>query len=304
MIVRSFILGIGMVLCACQAEPNGALMTEKNRASSCLKAVPAPVIIKGGQGIIGSDNTYREERPVRAVTVGTLSVDATEVTNARFAAFVDATGYVTMAETLQPGFDRIGAAVFTPPSALSPSWWQFVDGANWRAPEGPGSSIDGKDNEPVVQIAHADAQAYAKWAGRRLPTEAEWEYAARAGSKSLYIWGEERAPGGVEPANTWQGNFPLQNSEVDGFATRAPIGCYRPNSWGLYDMIGNVWEWTDTPYRRSEGEAVYTLKGGSFLCAPNYCRRYRAPARQPQEAGLSTNHIGFRTVADIEPEDG
>jgi len=235
--------------------------------------------------------------------VRSFTIDATEVTNAQFAQFVEQTGYVTTAERPQVGFGVPGAAVFTPPSATNPNWWQFIEGANWRHPDGPESTITGRGNDPVVQVSYADAKAYAVWAGRRLPTEAEWEYAAQGGAESFYVWGEARAPDGVEPANTWQGAFPLRNTEADGYKLRAPIGCFAPNGFGLYDMIGNVWEWTDTVYRQSTGEPVYTIKGGSFLCAENYCRRYRASARQPQEAGLSTNHIGFRTVADRSPND-
>ena len=151
--------------------------------------------------------------------------------------------------------------------------------------------------EPVVQVSYRDAQAYAAWAGRRLPNETEWEYAANGGAETIYVWGDERAPDGAEMANTWQGSFPIQNAEADGYAKRAPVGCYPANEFGLYDMIGNVWEWTDSKASQNGAEAVYTIKGGSFLCAPNYCRRYRAAARQAQEAGLPTSHIGFRTVS-------
>ena len=175
--------------------------------------------------------------------------------------------------------------------------WQFVEGASWRHPEGPNSTIEDRDNDPVVQISLRDAKAYAAWAKRRLPTDAEWEYAAKAGAETLYVWGEEKAPGGKEQANTWQGAFPLTNSKKDGYLRRAPVGCYEPNGFGLYDMIGNVWEWTDTPYENNSEAPQYVIKGGSFLCAPNYCRRYRASAMQPQDADFTTNHIGFRTVS-------
>jgi len=149
----------------------------------------------------------------------------------------------------------------------------------------------------VVQVSHADAKVYAEWAGRDLLTEGMWELAAKGGTDELYVWGNKRVPNGVEQANTWQGAFPVQNTNVDGYFLRAPVGCFKPNGFGAYDMIGNVWEWTDTIYQDNDGEKIYTIKGGSFLCAENYCRRYRASARQPQEAGLPTNHIGFRTVS-------
>lgn len=263
----------------------------------CLSAIPGPVPIADGSATIGNETAYPEEAPARAKAFEGFDIDAAEVTNAAFEKFIDATGYVTTAEKEQPGFDAPGAAIFKEPTVSNPGWWQFAEGANWRAPAGPGSSIDGKYNHPVVQVSHADATAYAKWAGRALPSEAQWEYAAKAGSDTLYVWGEQLTPQGQAQANTWQGVFPLQNSAEDGFTRSAPAGCFEPNGFGLYDMIGNVWEWTDTVYQETGGEKIYTIKGGSFLCAPSYCRRYRASARQPQEAGFSTNHIGFRTVS-------
>ena len=193
-----------------------------------------------------------------------------------------------------------GGAVFVIPSTENPSWWQFVEGANWRKPEGPDSSIEGRDYHPVVQVSLKDAKAYAEWKGRRLPTQEEWEHAAKAGSEDTYVWGNEKAPNGVEQANTWQGAFPLENTSDDGYLRRAPVGCFPSNNLGLYDMIGNVWEWTDTPYGLPSESPQYVIKGGSFLCAPNYCRRYRASALQPQDADFTTNHIGFRTVKSLE----
>lgn len=257
------------------------------------------VDIEPASFVMGSDTAYPEERPLRTVSVGAFNVDATEVTNAQFTKFVEDTGYVTDAERLQPGFDVTGGAVFRIPTAEHPQGWQFVEGANWRHPEGPASSIESRDNNPVVQVSLNDAKAYAKWAGRRLPTEAEWEYAAKGDGDGEFVWGDELAPGGKEQANRWQGMFPYENTATDGFEFRAPARSFPANGFGLYDMIGNVWEWTDTPYQVSTGEPIHVIKGGSFLCAENYCKRYRASARQPQEAGLSTNHIGFRTVADI-----
>lgn len=264
---------------------------------SCLGETALTVSIPGGSAKIGSEKGYAEERPLRGIETTSFDMDVTEVTNAQFAQFITETGYITSAEKIQPGFESSGAAVFTPPDAGNSTWWRFVAGANWRHPDGPFSSIEGRGADPVVQISHADAKAYAEWAGRALPSEAQWEYAARAGSQTRYVWGESRTIDGVEQANTWQGAFPIQNTQEDGYLARSPVGCYPPNEFGLYDMIGNVWEWTDTIYKQGEGEPVYVIKGGSFLCAENYCRRYRPAARQPQEAGFPTNHIGFRTVS-------
>ena len=280
--------------------------------AQCLDSELPPIALPGGRVSIGSNMAYPEEAPERRVRLDGFNMDATEVTNAQFARFVAATGYVTRAER-QPdpalipkgapaALFKPGAAVFKPPAPGHPQWWVYVPGANWRHPQGPGSSIRGRAHFPVVQIAYEDAMAYARWAGRALPTEAQWEYAASGGARTLYPWGNERSPEGREKANTWQGFFPLKDEAKDGFAGLAPVGCFEPNGFGLYDMIGNVWEWTATPFTKADGdtgtaEPVYTIKGGSFLCADNYCRRYRATARQPQEAGLGSNHIGFRTVS-------
>jgi len=257
--------------------------------------------LPGGSTIIGADDSYPEEAPRRMVQAPAFSIDTTEVTNRQFATFVEATGYVTDAERAQAGFGVPGGAVFTVPSVRNPSWWRFVEGANWRHPEGPHSSIDGRDNEPVVQVSLADARAYAKWSGRRLPNEIEWEYAARAGSDTRHIWGEERAPDGQEMSNSWQGSFPLHNNVKDGFALRAPVGCFPPNDFGLYDMAGNVWEWTETRWSltgTNSGVTEHVIKGGSFLCAPNFCQRYRPAARQAHDVTFATNHIGFRTFGN------
>ena len=289
-----FLTFIALVAACQQSTDTEPVLSDYN---ACLKDVPSAINLDGGTALIGSGDAYPEERPVRQVEIAAFDIDASEVTNRQFAEFVSATGYVTDAEKIQPGFGVPGAAVFKPPSASQPNWWQFVEGANWRHPDGPDSSITGRDLDPVVQVSFNDAAAFAEWAGRRLPSEAEWEYAARAGSTTEFVWGDERAPNGVQKANTWQGAFPIQNDAKDGYAYRAPIGCYEPNNFGLYDMIGNAWEWTESLYQTGPGEPVYTIKGGSFLCAPNYCQRYRASAKQPQEAGFSTNHIGFRTVS-------
>jgi sulfatase modifying factor 1 len=257
---------------------------------------------------LGSDRGYADEQPVLREKVGGFWIDATEVSNAQFTAFVAATGYVTDAE-------RLGnAAVFASPAtdaAASPStWWKLQAGADWRHPEGPGSSIEGRANHPVVQVTRADALAYARWLGRDLPAEAEWEAAAKAGlanPEADRIIGSAEAP----KANFWQGNFPYTDDARDHYAGRAPVGCYAANAYGLHDAIGNVWEWTRDPYTgprqpHGHGDAalsrpvgtteVAVIKGGSYLCAANFCVRYRASARHPQEADLPTSHVGFRTV--------
>ena len=295
--MKRFHLAFALIIIGGCEQSNAPLGQGENPSplAHCLKTVPSPVRVEGGTALIGSNQAYPEERPQRNVNLSSFEIDASEVTNKQFSDFVSATGYVTEAEKPQPGFDVPGGAVFTPPSANNPSWWRFKKGANWKHPEGPESSIKGRALEPVVQVTLEDARAYAKWAGRRLPNEAEWEFAAKAGAESLYVWGEELAPEGQQQANSWQGSFPVQNTAADGFKSRAPIGCFEPNDFGLYDMIGNVWEWTDTEW--GDGQS-HTIKGGSFLCAQNYCQRYRASARQPHEANFSTNHIGFRTVKD------
>ncbi|MCZ4298208.1 formylglycine-generating enzyme family protein [Henriciella marina] len=272
------------------------------------------VSIEGGTFLMGSDTGYREEAPQRPQTVSSFAMEVTEVTNAQFADFVAETGYVTSAErapdpALLPAsaparFRKPGAAVFTLPKGAGPGHWSYVPGASWRRPEGPGSTIEGKPNEPVVQVSYEDAEAFASWKGARLPTEAEWEYAARAGrSPTTYEWGDDPPTAEVPQANTWQGIFPISDTAADGFQGRAPVGCYAPNSWGLYDMSGNVWEWTASPYSQiAQGpDTVMTIKGGSYLCADNFCRRYRPPARQGQEASLPSNHIGFRIVMGKAP---
>ena len=274
-------------------------VTKNSDDLSCLTTVPLPVAVKGGMTTVGNDRAYREEAPKRSVEVKAFEIDAIEVTNEAFQKFVTSTNYVTDAEKKQAGFNVPGGAVFRVPDENNTSWWQFVEGANWKHPEGPESSISGREFEPVVQISLRDAKAYAEWAGRRLPTQDEWEYAANGGSTDTYVWGPEKTPDGEEQANTWQGAFPLENLVSDGYLRRAPVGCFTPNAYGLYDMIGNVWEWTDTPFPRQSEAVQYVIKGGSFLCAPNYCQRYRASALQPQDADFTTNHIGFRTVKDL-----
>jgi sulfatase modifying factor 1 len=248
---------------------------------------PGMVWVPGGTFEMGSD-VYHEENPRRTVSVDGFWMDRTEVTNADFAAFVKATSYVTVAERET----NPGAAVFVMPSgdadiSTAASWWSYVKGANWKHPGGPDTSIEGRDSLPVTALAHEDVVAYAKWKGRELPTEAQWEWAARAGKPETTDQPTD--------ANTWQGVFPLINTAEDGFEGIAPVGCFKPNIFGLHDMMGNVWEWTSTAYDAHAPKAR-VIKGGSYLCAPNYCLRYRPAARQRQEEDLGTTHLGFRTV--------
>lgn len=266
----------------------------------------------GGEGAkVGAPTDCRDAAgSERTVSLGdrVLSVDATEVTNAQFAEFVAATGYVTRAERGLPEaiYDSFpdearvpGSAVFVQPweeGPLNPArWWRFVEGADWRHPEGPGSSIEGKDDYPVVHLAYEDALAYAAWAGRRLPTADEWEHAARGGLEGAkFEWGDSEPTG--REANYWQGIFPIVNTRSDGYAGLAPSACFDPNGYGLHDMTGNVWEWTSTPAGQS---GAMIVKGGSYLCANNYCSNYRPGAVHPQDMTLGTSHIGLRTVADL-----
>jgi formylglycine-generating enzyme required for sulfatase activity len=277
-------------------------------------AHPGMVWVPPGAFTMGAEYAYREEGPAHAEELSGFWMDQSEVTNAQFAEFVDATGYLTLAERGisapdQPDLSTPGSAVFKPPPAEGEpdpfaSWWQFVEGANWRNPQGPGSSIAGLDQHPVVHIAYEDALAYADWKGHSLPSEEQFEYAAQTSA--------HRDEAGFK-SNTWQGFFPFQNDPLDGYTGTAPAGCYTANALGLYDLIGNVWEWTASPYYLGhdfsakasypEGydpaqpdEPVAVIKGGSYLCAPNYCMRYRPEARQGQSKGLGTSHIGFRTV--------
>ncbi len=277
------------------------------------------VRLSGGRFRMGSDRHYPEESPARAAAVPGFWIDRAPVTNREFAAFVGATGYRSVAEappdpSAYPGADPAalvpGSIVFRPPSSPDAmrfwgDWWAFVPGAHWRHPDGSAQECD--PDHPVVHVAHADAAAYAAWAGKSLPTEAEWEFAARGGEdRGEYAWGDELAPDGVHRANTWQGRFPFENLVEDGFAGTSPVGMYPPNGFGLVDMIGNVWEWTDDPWSGGGGHpccapahaaiASRVIKGGSHLCAPNYCRRYRPAARQPQAVDSGTSHLGFRCV--------
>jgi formylglycine-generating enzyme len=277
------------------AEPGDGAAT----AAPCIDAAPdMRIAIPAGRFVMSENPRYPEEGPARDIAVPGFAMDAHEVTNVEFAAFVGATGYVTLAEQDPPPLAGAppemllpGSAVFQVPTADDPNWWRWVVGAQWRQPEGPGSTIEGREDYPVVQIAYDDALAYAEWAGGALPSESQWEYAARAGEPVVDTpLGSEGAP----TANYYQGVFPQRDLGEDGYEGRAPVGCFPANGFGLYDMIGNVWEWTAEADPRAPGSAV--IKGGSFLCAANYCARYRPSARQFQERGLGTNHIGFRLV--------
>ena len=303
---------------------------------------PDMVWIPGGTFRMGSDEHYAEEAPVHRVTVDAVWVDRTPVTNRQFREFVRATGHVTFAEIAPdpkdypgalPNMLKAGSLVFSPPKHRVDDmrdwsqWWTFKFGANWRRPYGPRSSLSGLNDHPVVHVAYSDALAYAKWAGKDLPTEAEWEFAARGGLDAAeFAWGGEFTPSGRQMANTWQGAFPRENLKLDGYERTSPVIAFPANGYGVYDMIGNIWEWTSDWYsagheadadkacciptnpRGGPQDASYdpcqpeiriprkVLKGGSHLCAPNYCRRYRPAARHPEPVDTSTSHVGFRCV--------
>jgi formylglycine-generating enzyme required for sulfatase activity len=297
------------------------------------------VWIPGGTFLMGSDDHYAEEAPVHPVSVDGFWMDKYAVTNTQFRRFVEATGHVTLAERAPNAADYPGArpellvpasTVFVaPPGPVdlrNPyQWWIYVPGADWRHPEGPHASLKDRARHPVVHVAYEDALAYAAWAGKTLPTEAEWELAARGAlERATYAWGEDFTPRGRHMANTWQGEFPWENRAEDGWERTAPVGQFAPNGYGLHDMIGNVWEWTTDWYQphaehspsccasvnptggaleqsrdpRTPGITIgrRVIKGGSFLCAPNYCRRYRPAARMAQAVDTSTCHVGIRLI--------
>ena len=302
------------------------------------------VWIPDGTFLMGSDRHYPEEAPTHKVAVKGFWIDTHTVTNTEFKRFVEATGHVTLAERPAKAEDYPGAD----PAMLAPSsvvfcktpgpvdmgnpynWWTYQRGADWRHPRGPGSSLQGLWKHPVVHVAFEDAEAYAKWAGKELPTEAEWEYGARGGLEGAeYTWGNDFSPGGKLMANSWQGEFPWQNLLQDGYEWTAPVGSFPPNGYGLYDMAGNVWEWTTDWYqehdkiiktcctldnpRGGQVDGSYdprtpevriprrVMKGGSHLCAPNYCHRYRPAARMAQPIDTATCHLGFRCIVRKEP---
>lgn len=313
---------------------SGAMTTPTIPIDSPMRWIP------GGAFRMGSSDFYPEERPVHEVTVGGFWIDIGPVTVADFSQFVQVTRYVTVAErplraedypTVDPLLLVPGALVFHrtagPVDLRDPgNWWSYVPGANWRHPEGPHSDLSGRDRHPVTQVAYEDAEAYAAWACKELPTEAEWEFAARGGlDDAVYAWGDEFAPDGRHMANTWQGDFPWQNLGLEGYISTSPVGVFPANGYGLLDMAGNVWEWTSefftAQHRHTAAKACCTpdrpmtaagtaigsaepgsaiarkvTKGGSYLCAPNYCHRYRPAARQAEAVDTATCHIGFRCV--------
>jgi formylglycine-generating enzyme required for sulfatase activity len=331
-------LGLAFVAnVAVSAGPDASVSSEPGNCTS-YSGLPAGdgetagmVFIPGGAFQMGSDRDRPEERYAHSVRVDSFWIDRHEVTNAQFRKFVEATGYVTLAERAldpkaHPGMPKEllapGSVVFIKPTNITrggnlTQWWRYIAGANWRHPTGPGSSIAGKDNHPVVHIAYEDAQSYARWRGRSLPTEAQWEFAVLGGRDAGEDWSKPVDADGKATANTWQGIFPVFNSNDDGYEGTAPVGCFKPNGYGLQDMLGNVWEWTNDWYRPGHarepaanpagpdlklirlapGQSVRrVIKGGSHLCALNYCARYRPAARQPQEVDLGAAHLGFRTV--------
>ena len=310
-------------------------------ATDPIQPRPEMVWVPGGEFHMGSERHYPEERPVHLVRVDGFWMDRTPVTNREFARFIKETGYVTFAEIRPdpkdypgalPHMLKAGSLVFTPPShpvdlRVWSQWWRFKFGAYWRRPYGPGSSLTGLDEHPVVHIAYKDAEAYAQWAGKALPTEAEWEFTARGGlDRAEFAWGDEFTPQRQHMANTWQGEFPHQNTRLDGYERTSPVTAFPANGYGIHDLIGNVWEWTtdwyssrhetaapspccpaENPRGAPEAGSYDTcqpeiriprkvLKGGSHLCAPNYCRRYRPAARHAEPIDTSTSHVGFRCI--------
>ena len=320
------------------AAVGGTLTAGTAKPPSSVVSPPGMVWVAGGEFDQGSDEEmFQDARPIHHVSVEGFWIDATEVTNAEFKRFADETKYVTVAERVPKAEDYPGAlpdmlvpgsVVFSPPSKAVPlndhfQWWNYVKGASWRHPEGPGSSIAKRMDHPVVHIAFEDAQAYAKWAGKRLPTEAEWEFAARGGlAGKKYTWGDEFRPKGRYMANTFQGHFPEKNTAEDGYVATNPVKAFPPNGYGLYGMAGNVWEWVSDWYRPDYYARLASLggtarnppgpsdafdpsepgvqkrvqKGGSFLCTDQYCSRYMPGGRGKGAPDTGTNHLGFRLV--------
>lgn len=337
--MRTIFLSFGLVSTCVGADLPLAAAAEKP---------PGMAWVPGGEFAMGTDDkeAYPAERPAHRVKVDSFWMDETEVTNEQFAAFVNATKYITAAERApdweelkkqlpagaeKPAADKLvpGALVFTPlskpPAHDDPAlWWSWTPGADWRHPEGPASSLAGREKHPVVQVAYEDAMAYAKWAGKRLPTEAEWEFAARGGlAGKRYAWGDEFRPGGKLMANIWQGAFPHDNRSADGFPGTAPVKSFPANGYGLHEMTGNVWEWCADWFDATQHEKLAAegschnpagparsfnprephsqqrvTKGGSFLCAENYCLNYRPSARRGTDYDTGMSHLGFRCVRD------
>ncbi|MBX3352307.1 MAG: formylglycine-generating enzyme family protein [Phycisphaeraceae bacterium] len=331
----------------------GSAARSTTSEAAASRSLAGMVWIPGGEFLMGSVGPLSrpDEGPLHAVRVDGFWMDATEVTNAQFRAFVEATGYVTVAERpldwdelkkqLPEGTPRLpdedllpGSLVFTPPDHAvdlrdASRWWSWVPGASWRHPEGPASALDGRDDHPVVHIAFEDAMAYASWAGKRLPTEAEWEFAARGGlSGKMNVWGDD--PVDATRANIWEGRFPFENTLNDGFARTAPVRSFPPNGYGLFDMAGNVWEWSADLYherayaarapggvvvnptgpdesrdaRHRHEPALRAIRGGSFLCNDSYCASYRPSARMSTSPDTALSHLGFRCVVSPDAIDG
>ena len=347
--------------CRREVDPAGAMPRAQSASAfqpTVLSTIPAPgppppgmVWIPGGEFSMGSEDprgavcggpdAMQDARPVHRVSVDGFFMDATEVTNGEFARFVRETGYVTVAQRVPRAEDFPGAtpeslvpgsAVFTPTEGPVPldshfRWWRYQKGADWQHPEGPGTSIEGRDGDPVIHVAYEDAEAFARWAGKRLPTEAEWEFAARGGLPGeLYPWGNDLKPAGRYPANIYTGQFPTKDTGADGFQGIAPVGRFAPNPFGLHDMGGNVWEWVSDWYRpdyyqqcvlaggvarnpvgpsssydpAEPAEKKRVHRGGSFLCTDQYCTRYMVGSRGKGEVSTGSNHVGFRCVMTVD----
>jgi formylglycine-generating enzyme required for sulfatase activity len=325
----------GLLLAAATVAASGLMMARV--PDVCLAASDRPGMpdagmhwIAGGRFAMGSEQFRPEEAPVHETSVDGFWIDTHDVTNAQFATFVVETGYVTTAERTVSGAPA-GSLLFSAPQTVRDlqdvsQWWRVERGANWRHPEGPGSDLSHRTSHPVVHVSHEDAQAYARWAGRTLPSEAQWEFAARGGRDGdPFVWGAEPDSDDAPQANYWRGVFPVLNQGSKGYKGTSPVGCFPANRFGLYDMAGNVWQWTRDSWATGRqlskatnlrptsmatnapqiGKAaavtdasagLYVIKGGSFLCANNFCMRYRPAARQPGDASSGASHIGFRTV--------
>lgn len=334
------------VSCVSNLPSRFATVTDTSNIQQQQASTEGMVWIEAGEFLMGAndDEGRPDEYPQHKVKLNGFWMDATEVTNAQFKAFVDATGYITTAEK-KPDWDEMkkqlpvgtpkpdesllvaASLVFTPPSQPVPlndvaQWWSWKPGASWKYPQGSGSNIDGKENYPVVHVSWDDAMAYCKWSGKRLPTEAEWEYAARGGEQAKYFWGNEDPEKGKPKANTWQGNFPNKNTGWDKFIGSSPVRSFAANKYGLYDMAGNVWEWCGDWYRPDYFEKIKTqtlqnpagpsssydpmeptvpkrvVRGGSFMCHASYCKGYRVTSRMKTSPDTGLEHTGFRCVKD------